>query len=501
MLTRDNLELIMDLGVNLLRNKPPDALISNHALVIRECSEKNLVKYEKAFSRWLFPLLLVKSFIMGLAKVFHDALGGCKVTKFGDSGEADIVFLSHLTNRSQLLSANDPYFGTLPNEMVSQRYSVVTAFINHCGVCPKKLKAEDVIKSRRIWLLPQGTGLLCGLRAFGQMIRVSISLLRRVGDQDGEAERDYFRLIATAQLDHHSLVALQLSNKIRQVCMDLRPSVLIVTFEGYPWERLVCKRLHEKFPKITIIGYQHSVIAKGPRAINHKFGDGMDPDHVFCAGLFLRDSLIEDGEILSENTTIIGTPKCVLSERAMGEEHPKLGACILAVPEGIMSESLILGRALAELARLVPDIPCILRLHPLISTAKLLRQCSHIQSAPENFSFSCQPLENDINDAGWLLYRGSSVVINAISNGVRPLYFGNTQRNIGDILPTYLKWRVKCSSVEDLAKQIELDRNLTSNAKKKLKLDLAEARNFTDSYHGPLNTELAIRVINQYRQK
>ena len=57
------------------------------------------------------------------------------------------------------------------------------------------------------------------------------------------------------------------------------------------------------------------------------------------------------------------------------------------------------------------------------------------------------------------------------------------------------------SSVEDLARQIELDRNPTPNFTEKINFDLAEARSFADSYYSPFNTELAIGVINQHLLK
>jgi hypothetical protein len=163
-----------------------------------------------------------------------------------------------------------------------------------------------------------------------------------------------------------------------------------------------------------------------------------------------------------------------------------------------MSETLILGQALAELASQLPKMRCVLRLHPILSRAAVLRSCAKIRSAPKNFLISSRPLEHDIADSGWLMYRGSSVVISAIVSGSRALFFDNTGRNIGDVIDADLSWRVKCNSVSDLIAQIQKDLKGSKILAEKNKMNLAEAQKFVATYYSSFDVKLATKLLKNY---
>ena len=69
-----------------------------------------------------------------------------------------------------------------------------------------------------------------------------------------------------------------------------------------------------------------------------------------------------------------------------------------------------------------PEINFVLRLHPLISKRAVIKSCPELATAPQNFRISGADLEQDLSIASWVLYRGSSVVLNALTKNIRPIY-------------------------------------------------------------------------------
>lgn len=498
MWNNQTVKLIMSKGLAVLRDFPSNALVSNHAVIIREYSEKSMRKYELLNTHHFFPSILIKSFLGGMAKSFLSWFYENETTVFGANGKADIVFLSHLTNCEQLSDTDDPYFGSLPERLAGNKLSVATVFVNQSGVCIKKIPSQEVSLARSIIVLPRGTSFRNSGFILWQMIKESGSLIKNALKAGCKGERDYLLALAAAQLDHKTFDAFKLSSAVSEICGNLRPSLLIITFEGYSWERLACKLIHEKFPQVVVIGYQHAVITGGPRAINHKFGGGIDPDHIVCTGPYVKQRLVAEGDFRPKDLTIIGTPKTLAQNYLSCEKRMTQDQCILAVPEGVMSETLILGQALTELASQLPKMRCVLRLHPIISREKVLRICSKIRSAPENFSISSRTLECDIADSGWLIYRGSSVVLSAIASGARALFFDDTGRNIGDIIDADLSWRIKCHSINDLIVQIQKDLKSSKTLAETNKMDLAEAQKFIASYYSSFDVKSAIKLFTNY---
>jgi hypothetical protein len=490
--------LIMRKGLAILKGAPSDALVANHAVILRESSAKTMQKYARLMDKTFFVFVLAKTFLSCLMKFFQRWCYASDVSRYGVVEKAKVVFFSHLTDVKQLTNNNDPYFGDLPIRLSSSGVPVVTALTNQSGICVKTRDLEKMSILQRIWVLPRGIYFLNGVSIFWQMIKESFRLLKMKGQSKNRQERDYFQALSVAQLDHHSFDALILSNKILQICEELQPAAVVITFEGYPWERLACRLVHNKFPNTVIIGYLHAAISDGPRAINHKFGGGMDPDHFLCAGRYMKQKLVKEGDFKLKNYTVIGSPKFFPQDNSRMRHLFDSQRCILAVPEGMLSETLILGRALAQLAAKLPKMRCILRLHPVLSKVKLLRCFPEFSSAPRNFEISSQLLKRDIEISGWVIYRGSSAVLAAISGGLRPLYFDHTDSNYGDVIDANLSWRIKCASVTELATQILKDIGSSKINSETDGYELVEAQKFVNSYYSFFDVELAIKCLSKY---
>ena len=81
---------------------------------------------------------------------------------------------------------------------------------------------------------------------------------------------------------------------ISEVILTIKPRVIIHTFEGHGWERIVAATAHALPTPAHVIGYQHAVLFPGDKSLYHDHGGGTVPDHIFTTGDTTRDILTED---------------------------------------------------------------------------------------------------------------------------------------------------------------------------------------------------------------
>ena len=74
-------------------------------------------------------------------------------------------------------------------------------------------------------------------------------------------------------------------------------------------------------------------------------------------------------------------------------------------------------------AQQYPQVNFIWRLHPLFSFDALAAKNKIYKSVPDNVVLSDKELVQDLDRCHWVLYRGSSAVIQAVVAGLRPIYF------------------------------------------------------------------------------
>ena len=98
----------------------------------------------------------------------------------------------------------------------------------------------------------------------------------------------------------------------------------------------------------------------------------------------------------------------------------------LVVPEGYLSEVEILLRFCIKLAKKEPSIKYIFRLHPnIIDNKKVNTYIKNQLKFYKNIRISDDNLKTDLQNSKVVLYRGSTVSIQAGCLGVLPIYLKN----------------------------------------------------------------------------
>ena len=118
----------------------------------------------------------------------------------------------------------------------------------------------------------------------------------------------------------------------------------------------------------------------------------------------------------------------------------RAGACLFA-PEGVIDE-VLMARFALKAANLMPKQLFVIRLHPVLSKAKVTKMIQNLGDIPKNFQLSEHTLSHDLERSNWVCYRGSTVVIQAILEGLRPIFL-NLSENIkdNDPLPEDLQFK------------------------------------------------------------
>ena len=151
---------------------------------------------------------------------------------------------------------------------------------------------------------------------------------------------------------------------------------------------------------------------------------------------------------------------------------------------------------------LFPEINFVLRLHPLTSKRLVIKSCPELATAPENFRISDADLEKDLFIASWVLYRGSSVVLNALTKNIRPIYVDVDSCNeLTNIVDQSLSWCRVFHSYEQFLAQLKDDVAKGTALSADEKEAMEKAVKFGANYFLPFDNHAIFRVLNECLEK
>jgi hypothetical protein len=221
-------------------------------------------------------------------------------------------------------------------------------------------------------------------------------------------------------LESHSTVKnLRIAEQVLKISKSLHITALIATYEGHAWERVVFKLIHSRLFKILSIGYVHAAVFRLQHSITRNMPCGYDPDLLLTGGSVAKKQLEEKLES-NRPIKILGSSRIFKQNQSAFSSYKNKKNICLIIPEGIVSEYLILLDFSMKCAILYPQYTFVIRRHPLLQ-GKLLR-LERINKTIPNFKVSTKSLDDDIHDAKWALYRGSTAIIQSVLGGLTPIY-------------------------------------------------------------------------------
>lgn len=424
--------------------------------------------------------------LLARARLYASAMAAGQALWIGDPlpDRADILFVSHFLRQGQAGSAEDLYVGRLPAVLGESGLASVTALIDHTRASRAAvLRAWRPASQPRI-LLARTIGLRNEV-AIGSRLRRAARRLRAAGFPD-PLEAAVARMAAGQATMPASRTALRMAIQIRTLVERLRPKVLMTTYEGHSWERLAFAAARDVDPDIRCVGYAHAVLFPLQQAMYARLGPRYDPDIILTGGDVTRDQLRHAPALRGIPIETLGSARisCLPQPVTLRREP----VCVV-LPEGLITECEALIRPIIRIAAKVSHVRFRIRLHPGMSREALMTASPHLQHLPANIFWSdSQRIEDDLSNARWALYRGSTAVFQALNHGVQPIYVTLPNEPFCiDPLDSLDVFRVRVSTEEELTLALFNEEIINE--------DMLKAKSFSCKYFMEMNSNIVSNLI------
>lgn len=342
------------------------------------------------------------------------------------------LFVSHLVNRKHLREKQDFHFGKVP---FFYKKSTGMIYLNHIS----KLNSLDDLRllnnfSLPIYILINQHCVSNYFIILGRVLKQSFKILKFIKFKSSLLAIKviifgFIKSFARSTFYNHVLF-FEFFSLIKKTS----PKFLIFTFEGQSYERVIIYAAKLANPKIKIIGYQNSPIIKNQNTFFLKFKPKFMPDEIWTSGSFCKKVIKNKFKI---KTKILGSPKFIHQNTISKNIHlnaRKKFTCLVA-PEGVLSETYILFNFCLNYLKIHNNINFLWRLHPEISKEKLFNNFSFFNYKSNEVKFTNNE-DTDFISSDLFLYRGTTLVTQAVKFGLRPLYLSLGQKDF-NIDPLY----------------------------------------------------------------
>jgi hypothetical protein len=336
-----------------------------------------------------------------------------------------IIFVSHLVNDNHCGRVEDFYFGNIPNEIHESGMSAIIVLVNHTRKDGLALaKTWDNSKVERV-VLDRALGLFDELKLYLKCRYEAFILVRQSKKVEDHLLRKVMLEASVDVLSAETRKNLRIGRQIYHLVRAYQPDMLMSTFEGHAWERVVFAEARSCKPEIICSGYQHSAIFKLQYAVRRPLGSRFDPDSIFTSG-YISLGLFQKSPFGKLPIHVLGSSKSMENIELNGDGRDDTKLSCLVIPEGLESECTLLFDFALKCALRCTDVTFIWRTHPIMSFEFLRGKYKLFDALPENVTLSCDHLEADLKKSRWALYRGSTTIVQAVLAGVYPIYFNTS---------------------------------------------------------------------------
>lgn len=369
--------------------------------------------------------------------------------------QVDFLFISHLLNRNQINQKGDFYFGNLPVDLLKEGRAVVIASLVHCKY-DYSWFGENYINDDLPRIFFSDTMQRDTEIGIHKRVGKESEILRKLSKNESNTFVKKVMYIASEEaMSSATHSTLRLNYQIKELLEKLRPRAIVSTYEGHAYERVIFATARKFDSTIKCISYQHTGVFKLSNAIRKRLNPEYNPDLILTSGIDGNEELQNSMELRGIPIKVLGSIRGDVADSDLVKKHYE--KCCLVIPEGFKSECYTLFSFSLQCALHRPDIKFIWRLHPSISFNELRNKYSEFNDLPLNIYLSIRSLEEDILTSAWVLYRGSTAIFKAISQGLRPIYLKKKDEISIDPLYKMNEWRCCISDSSDFLDYLNMD--------------------------------------------
>jgi hypothetical protein len=407
-------KLCKDLDFILIKGGSPQ-IVANKYLHITNTHSDNLKKYQNSSFKAL--KLLIYFNLINLIKVLQSLYKRKQYYTHVTPPESEVLFVSHLNNNNQIYQDHDMYFGNLIYELKSNNINASIALINHTKIDNQELYSKHKHRKISKFILSPYLDLLSEIKLYYSQIQ-SFQKLKSIVDKLNK-NKNFKSNLLSYHFSPETLSAIRISRQVSSIAKKIDAKIIITTYEGHAWERLSYYYARKSLSNVKCFGYQHAAIFKYQHAIQRALNKQYNPDFIFTSGV-MPESIFKKKMFDTSIISCLGSPKYMDRKSLIVSDSHQ---CCLVAPQGIISECISLFELSLAYAEKNMDQKFIWRLHPFLSFNKVRKYSKVFNKIPENIFISQEGLNDDIQRCDSILYRGSTVVINAINAGLKPIYY------------------------------------------------------------------------------
>ena len=372
----------------------------------------------------------------------------------------DYLIVSHLVNYENIKYNNDFYFGDLGQKLGKNK--VLFLLIDHIKVEKKKFKKKSL---GNYIVLPMFLSFFTELKT--HLKTFLILFLKGLN----------YPNIKIFSIDNvvRSVESQRIANQVSFFAKKFKIKKIFLTFEGQSYEKLLCYKVRENNKNIICIGYQFGILRKFQHSMFLNIKKKYFPDFIFSVNNYNKS-------ILSRN---LKKKKNTLFNKSSKQFSKKFR--ILVMPEGIPNEiEFFLKYCNANNNSRI--IFCF-RLHPIFQNNSFTKNLNIKDNS--NIKISENELDYDLKQNDYILYRGTSAVINAVAQGLVPIYLNNKNEVTIDPLHVFNR-RHSVNSDESLIKFM-----IKINNKNNFKNEQNKIYNFSKNFYKNSNIKAILKVANK----
>ena len=334
--------------------------------------------------------------------------------------EADILFVSHLLNKSEISSEEDFYFYNVPQKLQHEGIRPVVALLNHTKEKFERHSGFFLKGNVPTILIRRHLNFRTAFKDICHLAWTALALITYSKRSSEILKKKISLQSAIECFSPGTHWHLGLGSQIAKLVEELNIKMVVTTCEGHAWERIIYKYTKSDCKKVVCAGYQQAALFKKQHAIRRSLGSAFDPDIIFASGKAAAEALKSN----LENWTIgmLGSRRG-RDKQAKANSFKKINIphC-LVIPEGDHKECEILFSFSLKCAEAMQDWIFVWRLHPLLLNSPFLGEFKKKHQNLPNIQISNQTLDEDLENCHVALYRGSTAIVKAAMNGLLPVY-------------------------------------------------------------------------------
>ena len=391
-------------------------------LVLLSISEAHVIRphpiflknYQILFEKYFFiniSYLFIKNFIKVIYFLFSNNFRKRAIYNFKKND--GYIFVSHFFNQKQIFENKNKDFYFSHFFKYKRKDSSLVLF-NHLK---KNFNSKNKI------ILNTHEKFLDEIKLFAKVLREFFLFNKNYEKKKNIFYKKFLILIFSNLCSVNTLNNLRIYYQFKKILKKTKPKKIIVTFEGHVFERNIFLAANSVNDNIEKIGFHHSIPFQNQFSYTLKLNNGSDPDIVMTSGKistkeFLRLKIYSN--IMQVGSNRISNKDKILKKLKIN----KILTC-LVIPEGIESETELLLNFCRDYLKKYEDIKFIIRLHPVLKS-KAYKYIKYFDKDTIGikvfFSNNSRQLD-DIKKCDIALYRGTSLIFDAVKNGIVPFYY------------------------------------------------------------------------------